>query len=322
VSVTLLKKDHPQKLVLVANAKPAVEALDLIAGGKTKTQVLEMLEFGRTGQWHSEMTDFIPIPMWGETDDAITITDDTNRIGTVILTRMVSRIDVIKESNIDDDLFKINSVHIYNRLTNGRVAPSRASTHWDESEYKAILPTMPSADNHKVRGPLAVGAVASGSTMVLPTMYAFESEAPSDGAAADATCLVIGGYYEGSGSESFFRVDFVERDDQGNATGYKHLLRNHIYRINISDVYGSGHPTPDEAFDSKAVNMDADVKEWDEGSITDVVFDRDYMLGVSQTEYILPKNKTTGNLLFVTTDVPAGWAITKVPVDAAWLGIT
>ncbi|MCC8035057.1 MAG: BACON domain-containing protein [Rikenellaceae bacterium] len=322
VGVTLLKKDYPQKLVLIANAKQAVEVLNLQSGAKTRDEVLQMLEFGRTGDWHSQMSEFIPIPMWGEAEDALTITDNTNRIGTIILTRMISRLDVVKESTIDDDLFTLNSVHLYNRLTNGRVAPNRASTHWDDTEYKAILPTMPSADSHKVKGPLAVDAVQYGTTMVMPTVYAFEAEAPDDGAAANATCLVIGGYFDGSGTESFYRVDFVDRDDQGNITGYKHLLRNHIYRINISDVYGSGHPTPDEAFDSKAVNMDADVKEWDEGSITDVVFDRDYMLGVSQTEYILPKNQTTGNLLIVTTDVPAGWEIAKVPADASWLDIT
>ncbi|MCD7969577.1 MAG: hypothetical protein LUF87_04405 [Alistipes sp.] len=318
ISVTLLKKDYPQRLVLITNAKRSVDELNLTAGDYTKDQVLEMLEFSKDDVWHSEATEFTPIPMWGESE-RVTIDDNTSTVNTIVLIRMVSRLDVQKDDAVTDELFTVTSVHLYNHLTAGRIAPNRESTHWDDSEYKALLPTMPTGGNGKVKGPLAASTVtASDGTAVIPTLYAFETETPSDGTAANATCIVIGGIYNESGTPSYYRVDFVNRDDNRNVTGYKNLLRNHIYVVNIRDVYGSGHPTPDEAFDSQAVNIDADVKEWDEGDITDVVFDKDYMLGVSQTEYNLPRNASTDNLLLVTTDVPAGWWIDD-SATASWL---
>lgn len=88
-------------------------------------------------------------------------------------------------------------------------------------------------------------------------------------------------------------------------------------------------PTPTDAFNSRPANIKAEVIEWNDALITDVVFDGQYMLGVSQGEFTLPRDihiaTSEGNSLNIKTDNPTGWNVDKI-VDAgnnniSWLGL-
>lgn len=192
--VKLLQKEYPQVFVIITNAKKTVDDLGLAEGSMTKDEVLEALEFSNKEPWHSEMgSNFIPLPMWGETGRE-TVNTATKTIGTVFLTRMVARLDVVLDAAVDGDKFEITSLHLYNHLTNGRIAPSRASSHWYQTDWRALQPTLPTVDYQKVKGPHAVNTVyAADGTARVPVVYAFESPRPGDGSASDATCLVVGG---------------------------------------------------------------------------------------------------------------------------------
>lgn len=66
--------------------------------------------------------------------------------------------------------------------------------------------------------------------------------------------------------------------------------------------------------------MEVIVQQWDEGSVSEVVFDRQYMLGVSQTEYTFARSAQADNLLIITTDVPEGWDFYNDSPE--WLTVT
>ena len=95
----------------------------------------------------------------------------------------------------------------------------------------------------------------------------------------------------------------------------------------------------DEAYKAKPFNMVANLLVWDNSEIRYIVFDNQYMLGVSQNSFSLSGEThdalSTDNILKVTTDYPAGWTASvwadaagtiPVPNDATtgkpWLSIT
>lgn len=72
--------------------------------------------------------------------------------------------------------------------------------------------------------------------------------------------IIVGGYYNGSTEKSYYRVDFTN-DDSGKKMN---ILRNHIYQFSITKVADKGYATPEEAYNSKPVNMNftAELVPW------------------------------------------------------------
>lgn len=267
------------------------------------------------------------------------------------MVRMVSRIDVSlsakaasgSESGTGNANFALNSVRLYNYSTRGRVVPDLSS--WP-ADNKATTPCPPNtgygtaAYNGESYAPLTYTAADElSSEKNLPdaltrVIYTFEAAAGSSATPLSNPSLVIGGYYNGSSTESYYRVDFY--DD--NTKQYVALLRNHRHLANIRSVTGPGYDTPDKAFRSKPVNIEAEVLRWDESDMTGIAFDGQHTLSVSQNEFTFFRDERTAsdddNSLFVKTDYApstgsgGGWTIEKI-VNAAdgttpvtWLTVT
>lgn len=76
----------------------------------------------------------------------------------------------------------------------------------------------------------------------------------------DPTCMIIKGKYDPSGKfgadieETYYKLDFIHRDDNTNTNVYYNMLRNFIYTMNIVDVTGEGYLSADEAIRNPASN--------------------------------------------------------------------
>ena len=76
----------------------------------------------------------------------------------------------------------------------------------------------------------------------------------------DPTCMIIKGKYDPEGKfgddieETYYKLDFIHRDDNTNTNVYYNMLRNFIYTMNIVDVTGEGYLSADEAIRNPASN--------------------------------------------------------------------
>jgi hypothetical protein len=140
--------------------------------------------------------------------------------------------------------------------------------------------------------------------------YLFETAAKNANVPLNETCIVVGGRYGADSYDTYYRLDFFIQDTDTHMD----ILRNHRYRCNITEVYGRGYPTVDDAYRAKPSNMTVDIIVWDENTIRDIVFDSEFMLGVSENPFELTGDDhtlTSGeNILYVTTDYPTGFTYT------------
>lgn len=318
-------------IVILANARQSVtQALNNISQGEPKSSVIGKLLLSNDGKWSTNLGDvgYIPIPMWGEIS-SININDNTPINNPVNLIRMLSKVDVAVTGDAATK-FVLESIRLYNYNNKGMIAP--LSSNWDELQQKVTIPSIPitaQKPNNPLQNPLVYGdeAITTPGVSSSDMIYTFEALAGNSSSLQGNTCLVIGGTYAGDSESSYYRIDFAHTSS--GIINYLALLRNHNYKVNITDISGSGLATPTDAFNSRPVNIKAEVVKWNDSQITDVVFDGQYMLGISQGEFSLLRDMYTilseGNSLMVTTDNPTGWNITKI-VDnedntISWLGL-
>ncbi|NDV84982.1 BACON domain-containing protein, partial [Bacteroides sp. 51] len=213
-----------------------------------------------------------------------------------------------------------SSVYVYNYNTQGTVVPTTAAGLTDG---KVTYPVVP-ASSTLTEGPLLYNGTAINTTtnQCVREIYIMEAENHTDNhtKAKDLlkrTCLVVGGTYGSDSEPSYYRVDFST--GSGSAQTYLDVLRNHKYTINITKVSGSGYETPDIAFRSGPVNIEASVLTWNGVGMNILTTDGQYTLAVDKDEYTFNKeavtSKVTENVLNIWTDYTTGWKVEKY-VDA------
>jgi hypothetical protein len=225
------------------------------------------------------------------------------------------------------DNFKLTGSYLYNTKTTGPVVPNTTAAWFDYANGKALKATLPVAPgNH--RGPLAYTTMTTPDIALGNTIYTPEAKGvASSNDAPDATCLVVGGLYQQDTQPSYYRLDFLDKSNN-----YRDILRNHLYKVHIIKVHARGYATEDEAFRAKPVNMTAEVLDWNQGDMGDVIFDGQYMLSVNQGEFEFSSDARTAadkdNQLLIFTDYPKGWNIDPLITDApggtnavAWLSV-
>ncbi len=319
---TLQKTAVQQKLVFLANAGAQVDALGTIAEGTPKDTVINKLVYSSTGAWSAKNgnQDFTPFPMWGEVN--ATLNTQQSSISDIRMTRGLSRVDVVIAENLKNSgSFTLKEVNVYNSKTRGRVVPS--PENYDEVAGKVMAVSLPAGDINN-SSPL-VYTVPSGMEYAFEgAIYLFEAGSLTAQEASNATCLVLGGFYGNDSYKTYYRIDFFQKDAAGNYTGdYRALLRNHQYRANIVSVLGRGALTKEEAFNSKHVNMVAEITGWEDGDFGDVVIDGVFQLRVSPSSFTFTKeaqpSRTAKNSLNIYTDFVSatlsGWKVEKI-VDA------
>lgn len=312
-------------IVVLANANEALEnAMMTLNEGIPKASLLGSLLINNSSKWNvtNGSVNYKAIPMWGEV-----LAKEITGIGAVnipiTMVRMLAKIDVELTSATAKTSFNLQSVRLYNYLNEGQIVPYE--TNWNSETAIVTVPSIPSTavmqTSPLLYDGLAIKKEAGRGVSSISEIYTFESYAGSPSTLTDNTCLVIGGVYDGDSQPTYYRIDFVRQSSSGTSgeATYLPLLRNHNYKINIVDVKGRGLGTPEEAFNANPTNIDANVMIWDDAQITNIAFNGDYMLGVSQDAFSFTRearnNASEDNRLFITTDYASGWKVEKI-VDA------
>lgn len=181
--------------------------------------------------------------------------------------------------------FRLSGAWLYNQPLNGWIVPDMSA--WNTATNVAVSPyyggnTAPTKASYPTDAAVAYSGAADNVTdnNILRSIYTFEAPAGTGAKPGryNNTCLVVGGYYDGSSTASYYRADI--RTLSGSVETYVPLLRNHSYKVNIRSVTGIGYPLADDAFYGEMTMMEADVEYWNEMG-QGVIADEPYNLTVS-----------------------------------------
>lgn len=268
------------------------------------------ITYAQPGNW--PLRPFRSFPMWGESG---VFTGTSHTVESVSMVRSVARIDVgvnfqrnpdgsypldnMVSQGIDGLKFRVTSVKLYNVPEKGVIGP--AAANYSESGRYVTAPTLPGNPSIPpapayTRCIYTLGDLdyPSGSTQkrsLTRTLYVPEAANHGISDNGRAVCLVVGGEYNGS-STTYYRIDLYDRapDAAGNvskptAATRIDLLRNHIYVVDIISVKMKGYSTPEEAFASDPVYMDATVEVWDQSRQVNVSPDGVYNLSLNANQF-------------------------------------
>ena len=350
-TMTLLAKNTPSgdtsTFVMLANVTRSANTDADGLAGKTREEVMQLFTFSMPdkGIWKDG-----ELPMWGASDP-VRVDHSAGavpKLGTVYLVRAVARVDVgLNLSNISEGAstfdekaggiegITLTKVFFYNTNTTGRVSPFENGIYWDEANRKAKQPSIPDP------APAVTGKIDRTPSIVdekilLREVYVPEAvnvpTAATQGANGETLPenntenylkrpYIIVGLTGADKSrpdkETFFRIDYLKRTGaEADATyEYLPLLRNHRYLVNIKAVGGPGFDTEEDARKGPAANIMYNVVVWNESTMSDVLYDGQYMLGVSADHFTFYREG--GSLTAkVQTSWPEGFTIEGLP---AWI---
>lgn len=325
-SAELPRTSGKARIVMVANRSLSsiIQDADI---GKTKAEIMPKLTHSSTVAWPangSSSSGYTPIPMYAE-KEVSKIYPEMEPITNINLVRMLARIDINnKASN-----FTVENVYLANYNTVGYIAPA-----WD-SETGLLsdpVPDDPMIPGNSDRTGSPYTYSVNGATSYLGEIYTYEAMAavdaasnsdgsPNDGAESrkDAVCLIVKGKMEGDNTSYYYRVDFLKSE----TANYMPLKRNYKYTINIEKAFGVGYLTRDEAIESyrTMTNLDVRLIAYDRDKISDIVYNGQYMLGVSQSEVNVWQYEDAAYKIDVFTDSPGGWKAT-ITEGKGWLNFT
>ena len=330
----LTATDKPMRVVCIANHNVPET---ILTEGAIKKNILEDTQmkkvFDEKG-WKTDGTKFIP--MWGESD-AQPVNKGTrfnscaklaygndgqnrNNEGVIHLVRALARIDVGVnfEDNPSSEIaagsktFQIKSVRVYRYATSMFVAGTQATAFNFAGGRRNATPHTPEGVTAAIDDkPLVFTAKTDEDAKgYVRNIYIPEIE-NKDKAKGERICLVIGGDYNKSGKETFYRVDFIKRETKSPndiITKQLDILRNYRYRFNITKVAGPGTDTPEEALTTEPVNINWDVLVWDDADIDKIVYDGQYYLSVSKDKFHFGKDATSESYT-IRTNWPDGYQI-------------
>lgn len=307
-TVSLISSEYANNsLLILANAHQSVldaENAGLLKGGRDK--IAHDIEFGITGQdrrWPAGLdngsTATRPIPMSGESGP-VKINKDLEQVfrsNPVPMYRSLARVDVGVSSRVTN--FELTELYIHRYNMRGCVAIGK-DADWAEHPYtgemrvrNVTLPadpaTQPAIDSDDKNNGLYYLGYNLGMNSPVASIYLLESERADMDDYGNATCLIVGGRYDG-GAVTYYRIDFEiiwlieDEDPEGGPGGsttiiieagelgyvgaprvFARILRNHIYDITITKVNGPGKPTKEEArgyLDTFGMELSLKVAPW------------------------------------------------------------
>lgn len=306
VEAKVSAKNEKYRFVILANVDESIN----LDEGKTKQEILNQYLLECQGKWDTQ-----PIPMWGECNETITVKKE--QYLTILLYRALARVDVglrFKEQTQDKQTeeveglnnFKINSIRVYRTKNQAYATTSKDKMVGEKINEPHIPPTAKynsnksshqGYDNLKEadKDPLIYNINSTenptGVDSYIREIYIPESIESTNGKSMDEVpCLVIGGFYEGSVTETYYRVDFATYTD-GKIESYKPILRNNRYVINIKSVKNSGFKEPEHALNSINTQMTLDVQAWNEKPL-DIYIQGDYFFQIDSRDVTLEARGT------------------------------
>lgn len=290
-SATLLQSvdnNDKYKLVILANFPDGDYGIFYRMGGKSYAEVQQAcLSAELSGESNVlEFTAAQPFPMFGiAKDGAPQIITETMNLGTVSLVRAVARVDIgIGTKNADNNTWNKGGVPL--AMTQVQI--------WKDGKQYAYMPVeskfSSSGGALAINSPSPVGVTETkiyGSTYITGTTYCSEKiylpEADLlwgdvyDDNHSSRLAIIVGGKYNSSDAETFYRVDF--NYDEGSKAKMD-ILRNHVYRFTIKSVKDAGYATAELAYNSKPKGLDfsAEIEPWVSNEPTSVPSIQGYYL--------------------------------------------
>lgn len=219
-------------------------------------------------------------------------------------------------------------VKLYNAAKNGCIAPDDGNYALDGGKLKATKVTQPTTPT-KHEDALTYTAT---NNLLKRTIYVPETINPEPTSASAGASTTPGtekvylsrpylilklSYKQTDGTasgETYFRVDFLEKNRKEATAEYTYLslLRNFRYKVDIRNIGGLGFESEDEAKKGPAANIMYNVVVWDESTLSNVVYDGQYMLGVQNDKLLFHKNGGTFSTK-VQTSWPGGFEVKGLP---------
>ena len=311
-------------IAVVANC-----SLSGLTKGTPKNDVLNSLIFQNSGKWLADADNYTAIPMYGEIE--VAKIEPSVSIANIEMKRMLARIDMQNSTSN----FKIEDVYLANYNTNGYVSPEWGSN--GKINLAPTAPNIPSDPGKTLGAENAIRYQVNGGASYIGEIYALEASAAidaggvgEDGNASrkNATCLIVMGKMIENGvavgDSYYYRVDFTQKVtiEEGTEVEYMPLMRNYKYVVDINEVSGPGFTDKVDALASYTVmsNMKTRVISYNRNKIKDVVYNGQYMLGVSVTDVQISQFQISEYAVDVFTDVPGDWTAT-VTSGESWLRI-
>lgn len=220
-------------------------------------------------------------------------------------------------------------VKLYNAAKNGRIAPDADNYDLDGDKKpkakKVTQPTTPTKHEEAL-------TYKAENNLLRRTIYVPETVNPEPTSASAGASTTPGtekvylsrpylilklSYKQTDGNasrETYFRVDFLEKNGKEATAEYTYLslLRNFRYKVNVTNIGGLGFDSEDEAKKGPAANIMYNVVVWDESTLSNVVYDGQYMLGVQNDKLLFHKNGGTFSTK-VQTSWPGGFEVKGLP---------
>lgn len=353
-TMTFLAKNTPagntDTFVVLANVASSEATATAALAGKTRTEVMQLFVFSlpENAAWENGR-----LPMWGVSSPVVVnhSSGADPKLGTVYLVRAVARVDVGLNlsssvqgaSQFDEKAggitgISLTKVYFYNTNNNGRVVPIEDNDHWDSAARKAKQPSLPTPAP-AITQKIDKSASIAGSNILLREMYMPEAVNTPEKATQGANGQTLpetdnanymkrpyivvgmkGADKTNPDKETFFRIDYLKRTGTEASATYEYLslLRNHRYLVNITNVGGPGFNTEEEAKQGPAANIMYNVVVWSESTMSNVQYDGQYMLGVSNDKFVFYREG--GSLTAkVQTSWPQGFTVKNLP---SWITYT
>ncbi|MDR1671215.1 MAG: FimB/Mfa2 family fimbrial subunit [Alistipes sp.] len=257
------------------------------------------------------------IHMWGETGQ-IPITM-SNSSQTIQLMRGVSRIDVgVGQMTYNPTArtyswdgrtaggvaipFRLNHVYLMRPNNRQAIVPAVASR---DANGRVVAPTIPAGTTaYSVAESQALFGYTTPAGWSTQDIYTAEFNCmmgaggtPGDANHVNRMALVVGGFYNNSTTETYYRIDFANNGVMMN------VLRNNFYQFSIANIAGPGFPTVAEAYTSLAMNMAVSILVWNQADMGNIVFDGNSFFGIDRQEVHFTPNAGQSQTVNIRTNI-------------------
>lgn len=241
------------------------------------------------------------IPMWGKSKETFIptkLTNDANRHN-IDMIRSVAKVDVIFKGAAINSIIPIK-VHVIKPSSQMSLMPLwNKFTHGDGSTENPprvtgiSLPTIFGTD--EMYAPLDKkewnvdykGRMPDTDLSLMNDIYLCEADVlkgadatPGDGNHTNRPAIIIEAIYGRDDTPTFYRVDFAS--GEAGTAGYRlcDVLRNHNFTVNVNNVFGRGHATLEEAYNSRVMYLQTNIVEWTNTN-NNIVFDGETSIEMS-----------------------------------------
>lgn len=289
----------------------------MTVGTTTYEDVLTALKYTVNTNWPTDNSRHFP--MYGT---YTTTLDQSQLSGTVWMLRALARVQfyvkngtgqTVTEGGVDKSLFDMTSIHVFYPRTEGYFCPGTDYSNTDPSTYD--IHTLNTFGQKNIDNPLNYTLATDETEKWKYERSIYIPEAVNTSDTQQRVILVVGGFYKGATTPSYYRVEF-EDDETHN---HIDILRNYTYDFNITGVNGPGKPTPEDAL-VDGIQLTVKVRAWNEVEVAmgDV---SPYKLEVSES-LVAVNNKAQEYIIDVETTYKDGWEYDTDSKEGDWYTVT